>query len=322
MSDLKAIYLAGGNFWGLQAYFSQIKGTKQVTAGYINSKVPYPTYEQVSFGATGACFAVEIIYDQEVISLFALLLQFFKLIDPTVRAKQGLNEGTQYRTGIYYAAASDMICILEVLSSEQQKYEATIVTEVEPLLSFYPAEQEQQHYLDSHPQAECQLDFTSLNDLNLEVQIFIDPMLYRMPSRKELREMLSPTEYAVTQRGNTDLRHEGRYTETQQRGLYVDVITGAPLFTSTDKFIHTCGYPCFTKPINDCVLSRHPDYSLHRYRVEVRSKTSNAHLGHVYTDGPEQSGGLRYTINGSALRFINYERLDHLGYGQFMRFIH
>ena len=322
MSDLKVIYLAGGNFWGIQSYFAQIKGIVQVQAGYINSVVPYPTYEQVSFGATGAAFGVEIVYDQEAIPLFALLKQFFKIIDPTVRHRQEQYEGPQYRSGIYYADASDMIAILDVISQEQQKYEATIVTEVQPLDSFYAAEAAQQNYLLTHPQVECHVDFTSLNDLNYEVQKFIDPKLYRMPSRKELREMLSPTEYQVTQCGATDLKNEGRYVSTMQKGLYVDVITASPLFTSSDKFLHDCGYPCFIKPINECVLSRRTDYSLNRYRVEVRSKTSNAHLGHVYTDGPQQGGGLRYAINGSALRFINYERLDYLGYGEFMRLIH
>ncbi|MCR5536733.1 MAG: peptide-methionine (S)-S-oxide reductase MsrA [Succinivibrio sp.] len=321
MSDLKVIYFAGGNFWETQAYFSEIRGVMQVKAGYLNSKVPYPTYEQVCFGATGASFGVEIIYDQEQISLFSLATQFFKIIDPTSYLKQGRYEGEQYRTGIYYVNQADMIALLDVLSQEQQKYASTIVTAVAPLVAFYAAEETQQHYLKSHPQVECQLDYTSLNDLNLEVQKFISPKRFKMPSRKELREMLSPTEYAVTQLSQSDLKHESRYSETLQKGLYVDVITAAPLFSSSDKFIHPCGYPCFCKPLNDCVLSRRTDYSLNRYRIEVRSKTSNAHLGHVYTDGPEPYG-LRYTINGSALRFINYERLDYLGYGEFMRLIH
>ncbi|MBO5566232.1 MAG: peptide-methionine (R)-S-oxide reductase MsrB [Succinivibrio sp.] len=311
------IYLAGGCFWGVSEYFSRIKGVTKTECGYADSQVASPTYEQVKKGITDAVETVKVVYNSEVVSLKTLLRQFFKIIDPVSLNRQGLDTGRQYRTGIYYVSENDRLVIEEVFAEEQLKYEQSIVTEKKPLGNFYTAEDYHQDYLKKNHDGYCHTDFSSLSDLEEDAQKFIAPEKYPVPSRKELKSKLSEQAYAVTQYAATEPPHTGVYTDQKRRGLYVDVVSGAPLFTSQDKFSSSCGWPSFAKPINKTVISKHLDTSLNRERIEVKSKTSNAHLGHVFTDGPAELGGLRYCINSAALRFIPYEDLEKEGYGQF-----
>lgn len=317
----KVIYLAGGCFWGVSEYFSRIDGVLSAVTGYANSDVKAPAYEEVKSGITGAAETVEVTYDSDKVSLKTLLRQFFKIIDPLSLNKQGEDRGTQYRTGVYYFFDDDLSVIDEVFSEEQKKYEKDIVTEKGRLRNFYNAEDYHQDYLKKNPQGYCHIDFSSLNDLRADKKQFTDPDRYRVPDRETLRNTLSSQTYEVTQHADTDPKFKGELNENFKKGIYVDHVSGAPLFVSTDKFESGCGWPAFSKPIDDTVLSRHLDTSLGRERIEVRSKTSSAHLGHVFTDGPKDRGGLRYCINSSALKFIPFEELDEKGYGEFKKFV-
>ena len=235
--------------------------------------------------------------------------------------KQGEDSGTQYRTGIYYFYDDDIATIDEVFADEQRKYEKKIVTEKGRLRNFYNAEDYHQDYLKKNPQGYCHIDFSSLNDLKEDKKLFVDPDKYQAPDRETLKTKLSAQAYEVTQHAATDPKFKGEHNDNFKKGIYVDPITGAPLFVSTDKYESGCGWPAFSKPIDDTVLSRHLDTSLNCQRIEVRSKTSNAHLGHVFTDGPKETGGLRYCINSAALKFIPFEELDEKGYGEFKKYV-
>lgn len=317
----KVIYLAGGCFWGVSEYFSRINGVIKTVTGYANSNVDHPAYEEVKTGMTGAAETVEVTYAPNKVSLKILLRQFFKIIDPTSATKQGEDEGTQYRTGIYFIYDDDLKVIDEVFFEEQKKYEAKIVTQIARLSNFYKAEDYHQDYLKKNPQGYCHIDFSSLEDINEQKDKFISPDRYRLGSREDLKKNLSEQAYEVTQHAKTDEPFKGELNGNFKKGLYVDPISFAPLFVSTDKFESGCGWPAFSKPIDESVLTRHLDTSLNRQRIEVRSKTSNAHLGHVFTDGPKERGGLRYCINSSALKFIPYEDLDKEGLGEFKEYI-
>ena len=216
-----------------------------------------------------------------------------------------------------YTDENDLHRIRTLVDYEQRKYEEPLAVEILSLENFYEAEDYHQDYLKKNPQGYCHVDFLSLSDLKAENQKFIDKAKYQVPKRQVLTEKLSSLEYEVTQRKATEKPFTGRYNDNFARGLYVDVITGAPLFSSRDKYQSECGWPAFTAPINKCAVSLHHDDSLGLERIEVKSKTSSSHLGHFFTDGPKDKGGIRYCINSAALRFIPYERLDEEGYAEF-----
>ncbi len=317
----KTIYLAGGCFWGVSEYYSRIKGVVSSKSGYANSTAENPSYKEVKTGTTHAAETVEVIYDPAIVSLRVLLEQFFKIIDPVALNHQGEDFGTQYRTGIFYKDESDLNTIREVIEYEQRKYEEPFAVELLPLENFYEAEDYHQDYLKKNPEGYCHVDFMSLGDLKESSLKFLDKEKYKVPPRDELKAKLSEEAYAVTQRSATEKPFTGEYNNTFEKGLYVDVITGAPLFTSSDKYESGCGWPAFSAPVSSCAVAFHPDHSISEVRTEVRSKTSGAHLGHFFTDGPKERGGTRFCINSAALRFIPYDRLDEEGYSEFKELI-
>ncbi|NLP18331.1 MAG: peptide-methionine (R)-S-oxide reductase MsrB [Firmicutes bacterium] len=308
----KKIWLAGGCFWVVEAYFGRIKGVVATSVGYANGRGDNPSYEEISF--SGHVETVEVSYDPEIVSLEKLLIYFFRIIDPTVRNRQGPDTGTQYRTGIYYKDESDLAVIQKVVSREQEKYHHPIVTEVMPLQNYHLAEEYHQNYLEKNPGGYCHID---LSNLPAE-ESSVDLSQYEKPSPDVIRKKLSPLQYRVTQEDDTEPPFANEYYDNYQRGIYVDVVTGEPLFASTDKYESGCGWPSFTKPITDGVIREALDRSHGMLRTEVRSRAGDSHLGHVFTDGPREKGGLRYCINSAALKFIPLEKMDAEGYGQFV----
>lgn len=315
--SIKTIYLAGGCFWGVSEYYSRIDGVKSSKSGYANSKVENPSYKEVKTGNTGAAETVEVVYDTDKVSLKTLLTQFFKIIDPVAVNHQGEDFGTQYRTGIFYTDESDLNIIRQTVDYEQRKYEEQFALEIKPLENFFEAEDYHQDYLKKNPEGYCHVDFLSLSDLKADNSRFIDQDKYTVEKREILKEKLTEEAYEITQKSATEKPFTGEYDRHFEKGIYVDVITGAPLFKSTDKYESGCGWPAFSAPINQSVVSLHHDESDNRQRIEVRSKTSNAHLGHFFTDGPKDKGGIRFCINSAALRFIPYDRMDEEGYAEF-----
>ena len=308
-SDLKTIYLAGGCFWGLEAYMERIYGVADVISGYANGNTENPTYEDVSRKNTGHAETLKIQYDPARVSLDNLLDYYLLVIDPTSLNKQGNDVGTQYRTGIYFTDEKDREIIEKKLEDEQKKYKDKIVVEVEKLSNFYEAEAYHQDYLDKNPYGYCHIDLRKANE------IIIDKEKYKKPSDDFLRKRLTSIQYNVTQKSDTEQPFSNKYWNSENKGIYVDIVTGEPLFVSSDKFNSGCGWPSFSKPISKDVVKYSSDNSYNMDRVEVRSRAGGSHLGHVFEDGPKESGGLRYCINGAALRFVPLEDMDNEGYG-------
>lgn len=316
-SSLREIYFAGGCFWGMEAYFSQVPGVDSVSVGYANGTTEHPTYEQVCSGTTGHAETIHVVYDPDKVSLKNLTEHFFLLIDPLSLNRQGNDVGTQYRSGIYYADEADRELLQSVWDAEQEKYASPIQTELLPLSCYYLAEEYHQEYLTKHPGGYCHIDFSSLADF----QTSQDEPAYSRPSEEEIRSKLTEEQYQVTQQGGTERPFTGEYDALFEPGIYVDIVTGEPLFLSSDKFDSGCGWPSFSKPIDPEAVKESLDTRYGMWRTEVRSRFGDSHLGHVFPDGPEESGGLRYCINSASLRFIPYDEMDKEGYGAFKKLV-
>lgn len=312
-STLKEIWLAGGCFWGVEAYMARIYGVFDVTSGYANGDTQKPTYEAVCTGKTGYAETVHVQYDPERVDLETLLTYYFKIIDPTQSNQQGNDRGTQYRTGIYYTNDADKTVIDQMVSKEQERYDDPIVTEIEPLTTYTLAEDYHQDYLEKNPNGYCHISFDTLNDQSIPQ--LIDPALYPKPSDAELKKILTPLQYSVTQDEDTESAFSNEYWDTFEPGIYVDVATGEPLFSSLDKFESGCGWPSFTKPIVPEVVTYVEDERFNMVRTEARSRSGNSHLGHVFEDGPTDKGGLRYCINSASIKFIPLADMQAEGYG-------
>jgi peptide methionine sulfoxide reductase msrA/msrB len=316
-SKLNDIWLAGGCFWGVEAYMSRIYGVYDVTSGYANGNKDNPTYEEVGRGNTKFAETVHVQYDPEIVTLETLLTDFFKVVDPTTQNKQGNDVGDQYRSGIYYKNDMDKIVIDKVIRKEQEKYTSNIYTEVLPLQNFFLAEDYHQNYLEKNPNGYCHIDFSNLS----EDVVIIDAKKYPRPSDDELKAKLTDIQYMVAVENNTEKAFSNEYFDNKQAGIYVDVVTGEPLFSSTDKYDSGCGWPSFTKPIIPEVVTLKDDKSFNMTRTEVRSRSGNIHLGHVFDDGPKDKGGKRYCINSASIKFIPSDKMEGEGYGYLLNLI-
>lgn len=281
-TKLHVIYLAGGCFWGVEAFISRLKGVNQTEVGYANGRDLAPTYEKVCTGKTGHAETVKATYNPQIITLEEILEKFFSIIDPYTRNHQGPDIGTQYRTGIYWQEDFQGEIVLNFLKQKQRESQKRIVVEAYPISSFYPAETYHQKYLEKNPGGYCHIDLNQIDD-------------------KEF-EHLTKEEYEITQLAMTEPPFSGKYNNFFEEGVYVDVVNGEVLFSSEDKFDSGCGWPAFSKPISDNVITKNRDFSHGTTRIEVRSAKSNAHLGHLFHDGP--GGSPRYCINSAALKFI------------------
>lgn len=312
---IEEIYLAGGCFWGVEAYMERIYGVVDAVSGYANGKTENPRYEDVVYRDTGHAETVKVTYDSNKISLSTLLEYYFRIVDPTSLNKQGNDRGTQYRTGIYYTKAEDEKVVTQALENLQKKYDKKVVIENKPLENFYLAEEYHQDYLKKNPNGYCHIDLNKAND------IIVDASKYKKLSDKELREKLSEKEYRITQLNDTERAFDNEYWNFFEPGIYVDITTGEPLFSSKDKYNSMCGWPSFTKPISEDVVTYHTDRSFNMVRTEVRSRVGDAHLGHVFEDGPKDKGGLRYCINSGALNFIPVDEMEKEGYGYLLKLV-
>ena len=311
-TDFKTIYLAGGCFWGTEKYLSSLEGVVATEVGYANGRTENPSYEDVCYKNTGHAETVKVEYDPNVLPLGELLELFYEVIDPTSVNRQGNDVGTQYRTGIYYIDENDLPIIKESLKELKREYPVPLAIEVEPLNNYYPAEEYHQKYLDKNPGGYCHIGEEEFAKAKV-FQATKKP--YQVKSKEELKNTLTPLQYKVTQNSATEAPFQNEYYNNFKEGIYVDITTGEPLFVSTDKFESGCGWPSFSRPINPDLVQELKDSTLGMQRIEVRSKTGDAHLGHVFPDGPSELGGLRYCINSASLRFISKEEMAAKGYG-------
>ncbi|MCJ8006444.1 peptide-methionine (R)-S-oxide reductase MsrB [Lederbergia wuyishanensis] len=311
-SDLKTIYFAGGCFWGVEAYFARILGVKNATSGYANGKGIDPSYEDVIKGEQGFAEAVRVEYDPKRVTLTELLEYFFKVVDPTSINQQGNDRGIQYRSGIYFEDESEEAIIKDYIREEQEKYDKEIVTEVLPVENFFLAEEYHQDYLEKNPNGYCHIDLNILNEADNDAESYIKP------SEEEIKDKLTPEQYQVALLDETEPAYDNEYWDFYEPGIYVDIVTGEPLFSSSDKYDSDCGWPSFTKPISRKTVKYLEDTSFNMNRTEIRSRSGDIHLGHVFDDGPEEDGGLRYCINSASLRFIPLEDMEKEGYANFI----
>lgn len=309
--DMREIHFAGGCFWGVEAYFKRLPGVLDAVSGYANGNTENPSYEDVIYRQSGHAETVKITYNPQQISLEQLLQHFFRIIDPTTLNRQGNDRGTQYRSGIYSNVPAERAHIAEALTRLQQRHAQPVVVENLPLQHFYPAEEYHQDYLLKNPGGYCHVDL-SLADQPLADQ----QPAYHKPDDNTLRKKLTALQYRVTQQQGTEPAYSHEYERLFAPGIYVDIVSGEPLFSSADKYDAGCGWPSFVRPISADALTEHVDTSYNMRRIEVRSRHAGSHLGHVFPDGPRERGGLRYCINGASLEFIPLTDMDARGYGR------
>ena len=309
------IYLAGGCFWGIEHLMQSIPGVIDAKSGYANGyHAEDATYQKICTTDTGFRETVRVEYDPQQVSLDALLLAYFYVIDPTVQNRQGNDVGSQYQTGVYYTndkAKETVERIAEIERSRSREFHV----EIGPLLSFYPAEEYHQNYLANNPGGYCHIP---LEEIHLFSSLRIDPGDYQKPAAEAIRDKLTQEQYHVTQESGTEYAFYNEFWNQFEKGIYVDIVTGEPLFSSTDKYESSCGWPAFSKPIEEPAVVELIDTSHGMIRTEVRSRAGNSHLGHVFENDPESPNGVRYCINSASLRFIPYAHMEAEGYGYLM----
>jgi peptide methionine sulfoxide reductase msrA/msrB len=311
----KEIYLAGGCFWGTEQYLQHIQGILSTEVGYANGNTENPTYEEVCRHNTGHAEAVKVEYEDTVIGLSYILELYYDVINPVSINRQGGDVGSQYRTGIYYVNEQDVSVIESSISKLQEKYKEKIAIERLPLNNYYKAEEYHQKYLDKNPGGYCHIGADKFEKAKKAID---KDKKFEKKSLEKLKQDLTSEQFEVTQNSATEAPFKNEYFNEFSEGIYVDITTGEPLFMSADKFDSGCGWPSFSKPIDTALVNELKDNSFLRVRTEVRSSHGNAHLGHVFADGPKESGGLRYCINSASLRFIPKEKMEEEGYGEYL----
>ncbi|WP_431189537.1 peptide-methionine (R)-S-oxide reductase MsrB [Aciduricibacillus chroicocephali] len=294
--------------------FDERPGIKSVVSGYTGGTVENPTYEQVCSNETGHVEAVQIEFNPDIMPYERLVETFWQQIDPTDPGGQFHDRGESYKTAIFYHDENQK----EIAEKSKANLEASgrfkkpIATKILPAKPFYPAEDKHQDYYKKNA-----FHYRLYKKGSGREDFIKDNWKPEKLDKAVLKEKLTPIQYKVTQENGTERPFENEYWNNEKEGLYVDIVTGEPLFSSQDQFDAGCGWPSFSKPVDPYDVTEHEDQSFGMRRVEVRSRNSDSHLGHVFDDGPKELGGLRYCINSAALRFIPKDKLESEGYGEY-----
>lgn len=308
-SQLKTALFAGGCFWCIESDFEKLTGVASAVSGYAGGEIENPTYK--NYSRHGCREAVEVSYDPTVVSYRALVEYLIKHSDPTDADGSFHDRGLQYAPAIYFDSDEEKEIAKKLIdtANAQHIYEKPLAIAVLPRVKFWPAEDYHQDYYKKNP---------------------IPYRLYRLGSGRDgfikkhlgddiLRAKLTPLQYKVTQKGGTESPFHNEYNDNHREGIYVDIVSGESLFSSSDKYDSGTGWPSFVKPISNEAVVLYEDRSFFGTRAEVRSRLADSHLGHIFEDGPADRGGKRYCMNSAALRFIPREEMEEKGYGEYFK---